>query len=82
VTVAADPPDIPRDANIAAKYFLVEPNREQLVELARAVEAGDLRPAIDSVFPLAGARAAFERSLASGKSGKVVLRIKEDVADD
>jgi hypothetical protein len=27
------------------------------------------------VYPLAEARAAFERSLAPGKSGKVVLRI-------
>jgi hypothetical protein len=29
------------------------------------------------VFPLSDARAAFERSLASGKRGKVVLRVAE-----
>jgi NADPH:quinone reductase-like Zn-dependent oxidoreductase len=54
---------------------VVEPNREQLIELAGLVDAGDLRPAIDSVFPLEDARTAFERSLASGKRGKIVLRV-------
>ena len=37
-----------------------------------------LNVAIDSVYPLAEARAAFERSLARGKHGKVVLRVVDD----
>ena len=53
-----------------ASYFVVEPNREQLGEIARLVDDDALRPAIDSVFTLSEARAAFERSLASGKRGK------------
>jgi NADPH:quinone reductase-like Zn-dependent oxidoreductase len=57
-----------------ATYFIVEPNRPQLVELRRLVESGALRPTIDSVFPLADARAAFERTMEHGKRGKVVLR--------
>lgn len=60
-----------------AHYFVVEPNREQLLELARLVDMGELRPEIDSVFPLAEARAAFTRSAARGKHGKVVLRVIE-----
>jgi NADPH:quinone reductase-like Zn-dependent oxidoreductase len=68
----------PRDTAIHATYFIVEPNREQLVELARVVDGGDLRPAIDSVFPLEDARAAFDRSLETGKRGKVVLRVVDD----
>jgi NADPH:quinone reductase-like Zn-dependent oxidoreductase len=59
-------------------YFIVEPNRGQLVELARLVDRGDVRPTIDSVFPLAEARAAFERSMAPGKGGKVVLQVSDD----
>ncbi len=78
VSVAEEPPKTPSEARIEATYFVVEPNRDQLVELARLVDGGDLRPAIDSVFPLAGARAAFERSLATGKRGKVVLRVADD----
>jgi hypothetical protein len=37
------------------------------------VDSGQLRVAIDSIFALAEAAAAFERSLASGKHGKVVI---------
>jgi NADPH:quinone reductase-like Zn-dependent oxidoreductase len=74
VSVAEEPPS----GRGNASYFVVEPNRAQLVELAELVDAGSLRPAIDSVFPLADAPAAFERSMAPGKRGKVVLRIADD----
>jgi NADPH:quinone reductase-like Zn-dependent oxidoreductase len=59
-------------------YFIVEPNREQLVEIGRLAEEGELHPLVDSVFPLAEARAAFERSMQQGKRGKVVLRVVDD----
>lgn len=61
-----------------ASYFVVEPNREQLVELARRGDAGELRPAIDSVFPLEQAEAAFVRVAERGKRGKVVLGVAGD----
>ena len=61
-----------------ATYFVVEPNRGQLFELAGLAEAGELRPAIDSVFPLEEASAAFARLTARGKQGKVVLRVSDD----
>ena len=78
VSVAQEPPPIAAEAGIDARYFVVEPSREQLVELGRLVDASALRPAIDSVFALADARAAFERSLSAGKRGKVVLRLTND----
>jgi NADPH:quinone reductase-like Zn-dependent oxidoreductase len=56
-----------------ATYFVVEPDYEQLLELAALVDAGELRPEVDSVFPLIEARAAFERAAGPGKRGKVVL---------
>jgi NADPH:quinone reductase-like Zn-dependent oxidoreductase len=65
----------PRAPGVDAVYFVVEPSSEQLVQIARLVEGGVIRPMIDSVFPLSDARAAFERSLARGKRGKVVLRV-------
>ena len=64
-------------APIERSYFVVEPDRGQLVELGRMIDRGELRVAIDSVFPLekpGGVR----RSLASGKRGKVVLRVAGD----
>jgi NADPH:quinone reductase-like Zn-dependent oxidoreductase len=54
-------------------YFVVEPNRAQLIELARLADTGELRPAVDSVFPLEEASAAFGRVGERGKHGKVVL---------
>jgi NADPH:quinone reductase-like Zn-dependent oxidoreductase len=71
VSVAEEPP-------APGTYFVVEPNRAQLVELGRLADEGVLRPAIDSVFPLAEARAAFQRLAGRGKSGKVVLRLVDD----
>lgn len=82
VSVADEPPQIPGGRNIEATYFLVEPNRAQLVDLARLVDEGALRPAIDSVFPLTEARAAFQRSMERGKRGKVVLRVMEEEATE
>jgi NADPH:quinone reductase-like Zn-dependent oxidoreductase len=74
VSVAEEPPE---SAPGEASHFVVEPSRDQLTEIARLVDEGVLRPAIDSVFPLFEARAAFERSLAHGKRGKVVLQVAE-----
>jgi len=75
VSVAEEPPT---DARVATRYFVVEPRREPLVEITALIEAGHVRPAIDSVFPLDDARAAFERSMATGKAGKVVFSVAED----
>jgi NADPH:quinone reductase-like Zn-dependent oxidoreductase len=73
VSVAEEPPGALSE--VEATYFVVEPSREQLIELARLVDEGTLRSVIDSVFPLRDARAAFERVVMPGKRGKVVLQI-------
>lgn len=67
VTIAAEVP--------GATYFIVEPNREQLIELARLADAGELRPQVDSTFPLTAAEEAFHRVTARDKRGKVVLDV-------
>jgi NADPH:quinone reductase-like Zn-dependent oxidoreductase len=72
VSVAVEPPEAP---GISSIYFVVEPNREQLVALADLVDSGGVRPSVDAVFPLADARRAFERSLSREGRGKVVLRV-------
>jgi NADPH:quinone reductase-like Zn-dependent oxidoreductase len=63
VTIAAETP--------GAEYFVVEPNGAQLASLPELV------PEVDSVFRLEDFRAAFERSAARGKHGKVVLRVAD-----
>jgi len=54
-------------------YFIVEPNRAQLIELGRRADAGELDMAIDSTFALEDAAAAFARVTERHKNGKVVL---------
>jgi NADPH:quinone reductase-like Zn-dependent oxidoreductase len=73
VTVAEEPP-----AGVEAVYFVVEPNREQLLELARLADAGELRSLIGSVFPLADARAAFKLIQSTSKQGKIVLSVFDE----
>jgi NADPH:quinone reductase-like Zn-dependent oxidoreductase len=57
-------------------YFVVEPDGTQLTQLAGLADEGTLRPAIDSVFPIADVAKAFDRVMAPGKGGKVVLEIR------
>jgi NADPH:quinone reductase-like Zn-dependent oxidoreductase len=72
VSVAEEPP---RATGISSVYFVVEPNRDQLAQIADLLDGGWQRPAIDSVFPLEDAASAFERSMAVDKRGKVVLDV-------
>jgi NADPH:quinone reductase-like Zn-dependent oxidoreductase len=75
VSVAEEPP---ADPGISAVYFVVEPSRAQLVELAKLVDSGDLRPTIDAVFPLAESRKAFERTMGERRRGKIVLKVVDE----
>jgi NADPH:quinone reductase-like Zn-dependent oxidoreductase len=59
-------------------FFIVEPNRAQLEELARLADAGELRSLVDSVFPFDAAGDAFRRSMERGKRGKVILLVVDD----
>jgi NADPH:quinone reductase-like Zn-dependent oxidoreductase len=72
VSVAQEPPQA---AGASSVYFVVEPNREQLAQIADLLDGGLPRPAIDSVFTLEEAASAFERSMATDKHGKVVLQV-------
>jgi NADPH:quinone reductase-like Zn-dependent oxidoreductase len=74
VSVAEEPPPEVRE-RVESTYFIVEPDGGQLAAIMALVDEGRVRPAIDSVFALADARAAFERSLQPDTTGKVVIRI-------
>jgi NADPH:quinone reductase-like Zn-dependent oxidoreductase len=60
------------DERTRAAYFIVEPSRPQLAEIARLIDAGAIRPIVGAVFPLAEARQAYQHKPVRGK---VVLRI-------
>jgi NADPH:quinone reductase-like Zn-dependent oxidoreductase len=73
VTIAASEERTPAP-RVRDAFFIVEPNRAQLGEIARLIDAGALRPVVGGVFPLAEARRAFE---AKAPHGKVAVRVRE-----
>jgi NADPH:quinone reductase-like Zn-dependent oxidoreductase len=48
-------------------YFVVEPDRVTLAELAHRVDAGSLRPIVSQTIPLSNGRQAFESGHGAGK---------------
>jgi hypothetical protein len=74
VTIAMPPKAQPKQGR--AVFFVVEPDRARLADLATRLRDGRLKPAVGAVRPLAQAAAA----LAPGKRtpGKTIIRIAED----
>ncbi|MFC8194389.1 NADP-dependent oxidoreductase [Streptomyces sp. NPDC057298] len=58
----------------------VRSNGAQLAELGCLLDAGTVRVAIDSTFPLADARAAHERAARGHVQGKIVLTVPQERA--
>jgi NADPH:quinone reductase-like Zn-dependent oxidoreductase len=56
-------------------FFVVEPRRTQLIELARLIDAGLIRPIVEAVLPLEQARAAYRRGMENHPRGKLVLAV-------
>src|SRR5262249_24894174 len=71
VTVAASGEQT-TDERIRIAYFIVEPSRAQLAEIARLIDGAALDPVVGAVFPLAEARQAYQHKPVRGK---VVLRV-------
>jgi len=53
----------------------VQPNRAQLEEIAKLVDAGKLRPIVEEVLPLKEAARAHEKNQTLHTRGKIVLRV-------
>jgi NADPH:quinone reductase-like Zn-dependent oxidoreductase len=66
VTVAASAEQA-TDPRVRDAFFIVEPRRAQLAMVAEMIDAGQLRPVVGAVFPLAEARRAYEHKPAHGK---------------
>lgn len=76
VGVADSPPAGDAEAHsVRGVYFVVEPNRDQLTELAGLVDLGSLRPMVGPVFPLAETAAAITTQRDSHIRGKVVVEV-------
>ena len=74
VTIARPPTVQPEDGR--AIFFVVEPDRFRLADIAQRVRDGRLKPIVGRVRPLAEAPAAF---VPNGRNpGKTIIRITED----
>lgn len=63
------------EAKESQGFFIVEPKRDQLVEIARLVDAGELRTFVDAVAPLEKAAEVYAGRVARTGRGKVVVEV-------
>ncbi len=71
VTVASDLPD---DERTKKAFFIVEPSREQLSEVAVLLDAGEIQTAVDAEVPFAQANDSFAKNnIKRAGRGKVVI---------
>jgi NADPH:quinone reductase-like Zn-dependent oxidoreductase len=76
VSVFSPPPKEQAKAHgVRALFFVVQPNRAELIQIGDLIDAGQVQPVIESVFPLSEARQAFERALSGHTRGKIILRV-------
>ena len=77
VSIVSPPPpaDVTQGHDVRFVWFVVEPNRDELVHIGALIDAGQIRPIIDTVFPLAEARQAYEQAAKGHTRGKIVLRV-------
>ncbi|MEW2586124.1 NADP-dependent oxidoreductase [Streptomyces virginiae] len=61
---------------VEARSFFMHPDGEQLAHLAGLVEAGQLRPIVEMVFPLDEAAAALQKVERGGARGKTVIAVR------
>jgi NADPH:quinone reductase-like Zn-dependent oxidoreductase len=60
-------------------FFIVEPDRDQLEDLAKLIDTGSLRSIVATVLPLDKACDAFEMGLKGHTRGKIVLQVRDDI---
>jgi NADPH:quinone reductase-like Zn-dependent oxidoreductase len=75
VTIAADSEGT-ADQRVKDAFFIVEPNQKQLVDIAKQLDAGQLRAFVKSIVPLNEASAAYTGAVTpKGGHGKIVIRV-------
>jgi NADPH:quinone reductase-like Zn-dependent oxidoreductase len=80
ISVAEPIPDgAPAEHGARGLFFIVEPNRDQLEQMAQLIDQGLLKSLVAKVFPLSRARDAFELGLQGHTRGKIVLQVNDNV---
>jgi NADPH:quinone reductase-like Zn-dependent oxidoreductase len=74
VTIAADA-EGSKEQRVRDAFFIVEPNRNQLMDISRLIDTAVIRPVVGGVFSMESVRQAYKQKPARGKN---VLRITEE----
>src|SRR5438309_991570 len=74
-TILTPPADAEAPAGGRGLSILVQPSRDDLARIGGLIDAGRMRPIVDTVLPLAEARRAHELSQAGHAHGRIVLRV-------
>ena len=75
VTIAADSEGT-ADQRVKDAFFIVKPNQSQLVEIAKQLDAGQLRAFVKNTVPLNEASAAYSGAVTpQGGHGKIVISV-------
>jgi NADPH:quinone reductase-like Zn-dependent oxidoreductase len=69
--------DQPRAHGVRGIFFIVTPNRAQLIEIARLIDQGLVGPVIQAILPLPQAREPLEQGLKGHNRGKIVVLVAE-----
>ncbi len=79
VSVASPPsPEEAKAHDVRPVWFIVEPNREQLIQIGALIDTGRIRPIIETVLPLSQARQAYEQGARRHTRGKIVLCVVDE----
>lgn len=74
ITIAADAEGL-KEQRVHDAFFIVEPNRKQLMDISALIDAGVIRPVVGAVLSMEHFRQAYEQKPVRGKN---VLRIAEE----
>jgi NADPH:quinone reductase-like Zn-dependent oxidoreductase len=61
---------------VRQRYFGLQSNPSELAELARLIDAGQLKPIVTTVLPLSEARWAYDFSQSRHSRGKIILSVR------
>jgi NADPH:quinone reductase-like Zn-dependent oxidoreductase len=78
VTIVGDTPEEKTQRyGVRGASILVQPDRSELTEISRLIDAGKVHAVIEAVFPLSDARLAYEHGLQGHNQGKLVLKVAD-----
>ncbi len=77
ITVATES-STDQSARVQEAFFIVEPNRDQLIDIGTLLEASEIRPVVRDVVPFSDVSAAYSADTAQRRGrGKVVVEVIE-----